>query len=175
VITVRARWLACASAAGAGLGHLLDELGAIPGIHESAEVRAAVLDPARGLGIALVLVGAVAAGLLADRLLRRSRAAAVAGLALGQLVAAAGLESVARARLEAGPLEHGGLAAIGIQLAVALAVVAAASLTAQALRRVPVITSVCAPLVARAPTGRPVRVDSLRRVPCLGRAPPASA
>jgi hypothetical protein len=173
VITARARLLALASAGGAALGHLLDELGALPGVHESATTRLAVLDPARAPGIALALLGTVAAGLLVDRALRRSTALAVGVLVCCQLLVAAGLESVARGRLEIGALENGGSTAVLVQLGVALLVVALASLTALALTRLPrprrLLSAPTRPPLPLHGAGTPFLVD----LPCQGRAPPS--
>jgi hypothetical protein len=175
MIPVRARWLVCASAGGAALGHLLDELGALPGIHETAAVRLALLDPARAPGIALALVGAVVAALVADRLLSRGTVAATAALLCGQLVTATGLESVARGRLEAGFLEHGGFSAVGVQLLVAVLVVVAAVVTALVLQRIPpVAAATAAPAIStvRRQVNGFVRTA---RVSFQERAPPTAA
>jgi hypothetical protein len=105
-------------------------------------------------------------------MLRRSRAAAAGLLLACQLVVAAGLESVARGRLEAGPIEHGGLSAVAIQLTVALAVVAGATLTALALARIPAPTRAGAPPPSSPDVGPHSRMSLTAHVCFQGRAPP---
>lgn len=139
--TGQARWLAAASVLGAALAHLADELGALPGVHESAAVRLAVLDPARIPGLVVALLAAAAAGLLARAALQRSRLLAVAVLAAGQLAVVAGLESVARGGLALGPVEQAPLAPVLLQLGIALLAVLAVVVIAITLARSGVVTA----------------------------------
>lgn len=160
------------SVLGAALAHLADELGALPGIRESAAVRLAVLDPARVPGIAVALVAAAATGLLAQAVLRRSRALAVAVLATGQLGVAAGMESVARGRLELGPIEQAPVAPVLLQLAIALFAVLAVVVIAITLARCAVAPTRRASLPLRAVIGLTYSLGHKTRTAVRGRAPP---
>lgn len=172
--SLQARWLALTSVLGAALAHLADELGVLPGVHESVEVRLAVLDPARLPGLVVALLAAAVTGLLAQGLLRRSCGLAVAVLAAGQLGVAAGMESVARGRLELGPIEQAPVAPVVLQLAIALLAVLAVVVVAINLAR-------CAVGVTRA-DAQPQRLlpavaysyAHRTRATVRGRAPPTS-
>ena len=174
ILTARARGVAAAVAAGAAVGHLLDELGALPGVTEAATVRHVVLDPARAPGLLLIPLAALAGGWTVDRLLRRRRPLlGVVALLAMQLVAAVGVESVARARLEADVFETRGLAAAVVQLGLAVLVAVLASGSARMWRALalptPVEAAPAAPLSLFAwPVVRSQVVAASR-----GRAPPA--
>jgi hypothetical protein len=115
----RAVLLALGSVAGVLTGRALDGLGLLPGVHESAQVRAIALSPAWTVAgvLACVLLG-----LGVERLLRRSRAAGILLLVTGQLLVLAAPELAGRAGHSSSgeaPL----LVAVAVQLALSLVTV----------------------------------------------------
>lgn len=118
-MTPRAALLALGSVTGVLTGRALDGLGLLPGVHESAEVRAIALSPA------WTLAGLAACALLAvgvEALLRRTRAGGAAALVLGQLLVLAAPELAGRADQSFGeaPL----FVAVGVQLLLSVLTVA---------------------------------------------------
>ncbi|HUR15317.1 MAG TPA: hypothetical protein VM097_12595 [Mycobacteriales bacterium] len=92
-MTLRAALLAVTSAVGLLLARALDGLGLLPGVTEDAAVRRAALDLRwTALGVLLCLL----VGVVAARLLSRSRALALSALLGGQLGLVVGLEETAR-------------------------------------------------------------------------------
>jgi hypothetical protein len=92
--------LAAGAAAGVLGGHVLDALGLLPGVHESAAVRAAALAPTYDV---LTVVGAAVLALGVEQLLRRGRSwLAAAALVGGQTALLAMPEAMAELRAGAG-------------------------------------------------------------------------
>ncbi|HUR50516.1 MAG TPA: hypothetical protein VMZ11_00160 [Mycobacteriales bacterium] len=164
--------LATTSAAGLLLARAMDGLGLLPGVTESAAVRAAAVDPR---WTALGLLGCLALGELAGRLLRRAPLLAVAVLVGGQLGLVVLLEELAREVSGApeGGGESGLVVAAAAQLVLAVLAVTTALLVLrlapplhQALRVQPLVRGPLPPyrlVLTRAPQGRP-----------RGRAPPSA-
>jgi hypothetical protein len=162
--------LAGAAAFGVITGHVLDALGLLPGVHESAEMRAAALAPPYTL---LTVLGAGLLAVAAERMLRRQRPwLAVAVLVTGQTALLALPEALAEA---AGKTGQPGAAsggeleemaklgvAVGLQVVVACLAVCIAAVVDRVLLRLPQplrrlsIPDIClsAISVPAAPTGR---------------------
>jgi len=131
------RLLLGASAATAVLiGHLLDALGLLPGVHESAAVRSAALAPSYDV---LTVVGAVAVAALAEAQLRRRRPwVAGAALLAGQGGLLALPEALGRAETTGHGEQWGALAAaVAVQLLLAAGAVGAAVVIDVLLLRLP--------------------------------------
>jgi hypothetical protein len=159
--------LAAAAATGVVTGHVLDALGLLPGVHESAAVRSAALAPQYTV---ITVVGAALLAVAAELLLRRQRPwLAIAVLIAGQTALLAVPEALAEA---AGKTGGGGggeadevaklAVAVGLQvvlaaLAVGVAVVVDALLLrlprALVLVRVPQLPRPAVPVLC-APTSR---------------------
>src|SRR4051812_23906107 len=120
-LLVQPRRLLLASSATAAVlvGHALDALGMLPGVSESATVRAAVLAP--GYDAAAVL-GAVVVALVADSLLRHRRMAAALGCLIAGQTALLWLPEVL-GRHDAGEGEQWAAVATAVGVQVLLAVV----------------------------------------------------
>jgi hypothetical protein len=136
-------------------GHVLDAFGLLPGVHESAEVRAAVLAPSYDV---LTVVGAAALAWGVELLLRRSRPwFATAVLVAGQTGLLGLPEALGRGEGGGEGEEWGALAvAVGLQVLLAAGAVGAALLIDVLLLRLPRLRSpvrlhVLAPLIRRAP------------------------
>ena len=109
--------LALSASAGVLGGHVLDALGLLPGVHESAAVRAAVLAPRYDV---LTIVGAAVLAWGVELLLRRRRPwFATAALLAGQTGLLGLPEALGHA--EAGGGEEWGALAVAIALQVLLA------------------------------------------------------
>jgi hypothetical protein len=116
-VAARPVLLAAAAAFGVLGGHVLDAYGLLPGVHESAAVRSAVLAPT--YDVATVL-GAAVLGFGVERLLRcRRRALALLALVGGQLGLLALPEVIGRE--EAGGGEEWGALSIAVLLQVLVA------------------------------------------------------
>jgi hypothetical protein len=116
--------LAASAAAAVTSGHLLDALGLLPGVHESAAVRTVALAPAY---TCLTVLGAAALAGGVAGLLRRERTGAAVGALVGGQTALLALPEVLGRVEEGDGEEWGGLAlAVGVQLVLAVAAVAAA-------------------------------------------------
>ena len=139
--------LAGAAASGVITGHLLDALGLLPGVHESAEVRAAALAPPY---TALTVVGAGLLAVVAERLLRRQRrwlavgvlvAGQTALLAVPEVLAEAAGKAADPGAAAAGGGEAAELAklavAVGLQVVVAALAVALAAVVDTVLLHLP--------------------------------------
>src|SRR4051812_9823603 len=114
--------LAASAATAVVVGHLLDALGLLPGVHESAAVRAAALAPSCDV---MTVVGAAAVACVAEALLRRRRPwLAVAALLAGQtflLWLPEELAHAASAGEASGEGEEWGALAVAVGLQVLLA------------------------------------------------------
>jgi hypothetical protein len=132
-MTPRAALLAVTSATGLLLARALDGLGLLPGVAESEAVRRAALDPRV---TALGLLGCLALGLLAERLLAKRPAAAGAVLVVGQLGLVVGLEEGGR-ELSGAP-EGGGETGLWVAAAVQLVLAVVAVTTALVVLAFPV-------------------------------------
>jgi hypothetical protein len=151
----RAAWLArrpvllaaCASTGVVG-GHVLDALGLLPGVHESAAVRAAALAPAYDV---LTVGGAAVLGVVAEALLRRRRPwVATAALLGGQTFLLWVPEELAHAKAEGSGEAWGALAvAVGLQVVLAAGAVGVAVLIDTLLLRLPRPVRVLEPVVTR--------------------------
>jgi hypothetical protein len=134
--------LAASASAGVIGGHVLDALGLLPGVHESAEVRAAALAPTYDV---LTVVGAAILAVGVEALLRRRRPwLAVAALIGGQTALLGLPEAVAEATASGGGGAGGegeklaALAvAVGLQVILAAAAVGLAVLVDTLLLRLP--------------------------------------
>jgi hypothetical protein len=130
-------WLAVAAATAVLVGHVLDAFGLLPGVAESAAVRAAVLAPKYDV---LTVVGSVVLALGADRLIRLRRPVlALVTLIAGQLALLGAPEVLGHEAAGEGE-EWGALTvAVGLQVLLATAAVVTVllveALLAWALRR----------------------------------------
>lgn len=114
-VNARAALLAMGSAAGVLTGRALDGLGVLPGVHESAQVRAVALDPRwTGLG----LLTCLGLGVAVQRLVARSRTVAILVLVLGQTAILAAPELAGRTGPEQG--EQPLVVAVAVQLLLSL-------------------------------------------------------
>ena len=128
--------LAASAATAVVAGHLLDALGLLPGVHESAAVRSAALAPQYDV---LTVVGAALVACVAEALLRRRRAC-LAALALlaGQGFLLWVPEELAHAQAGGEGEAWGALAvAVGLQVVLAAGAVGAAVLIDVLLLRLP--------------------------------------
>lgn len=126
----RAVLLALGSLAGVLTGRALDGLGLLPGVHESAQVRAIALSPTwtvAGILACLLL------GLGVERLLRRSRTAGAVLLVLGQLLVLAAPELAGRTG-ETSSGEAPLVVAVAVQLALSLLTVTTVAAVRRELR-----------------------------------------
>lgn len=174
-MTPRATLLAVTSAVGFLLARALDGLGLLPGVTESASVRAMALDPVWNTAGLLACIGL---GVVAARLLRRAPALSVAVLVGGQVALVMTVEEGGRALSGAAPPE-GGETGLWVASAVQAALVVLSVTTAL------LVTALVMPALA-AP-GSPERdgkeaLSSYRVVLSLapqgghsGRGPPVSA
>ena len=161
--------LATTSAVGLLFARALDGLGLLPGVAESPEVRAAALDPR---WTALGLLGCVALGEVASRLLRR-RWLAVGVLVGGQLGLVVLLEELAREVSGApeGSGEGGLVVAAGVQLLLGVLAVTTALLVLRVVVALRPTTGAAAHPRAQLPAYRVVLVRAPLDRP-RGRAPP---
>jgi hypothetical protein len=114
--------LAAAAASSVVTGHALDAYGLLPGVSESAAVRAAVLAPTYEV---VTVLGAVVLALVAEHLLRLRRPLpALVTLIAGQLALLGAPELLGRKEAGGGGEEWGALVvAIGLQVVLATAAV----------------------------------------------------
>jgi hypothetical protein len=150
--------LAGAASTGVITGHALDALGLLPGVHESAAVRAAALAPKFTL---LTVLGAGLLAVAAEALLRRQRAwLAVCVLVAGPTALLALPEALAEAAGKAGQAAAGGgeaeeianlAVAVGLQVLLAVVAIGLAVVVDTLLLRLPrPLTPVRVPGVPRA-------------------------
>ena len=169
--------LAAAAATGVIGGHALDALGLLPGVHESAQVRAAALAPSYDV---VTVTGAAALAVAAERLLRRRRPwLAAALLVAGQTALLAAPEMIAEATAAHAATGGSGESWPAVALAVWLQVVLAAGAVGAAvvidtlllrLPRFPVL--VRRPPVAAPPARAPARPHGRVVGGVRGRGPP---
>lgn len=115
----RQAWLAAVAAVSVLAGHALDAFGLLPGVHESAAVRATALAPRFAV---LTVVGAVLLALGADHLLRvRRPLVALVSLAAGQLALLGAPELLGREEAGAGEQWGALTVAVGVQVLLACA------------------------------------------------------
>ena len=164
--------LTVAASAGVLGGHVLDAFGLLPGVHESAEVRAAALAPSYDV---LTVVGAAALAWGVELLLRRRRPwFATAALLAGQTGLLGLPEALGQAEAGGGGEEWGALAvAVGLQVLLAAAAVGAAVVIDVLLLRLPALRSPGQLQVSAPPMRRPGQVPPGRVVGGVrGRGPP---
>lgn len=179
VLQRRPLLLAVSAATGVIVGHLLDALGLLPGVHESAPVRAAALAPRYSV---LTVLGAGLLALAAEGLLRRRRPwLAVGVLVTGQTLLLAVPEAIAEAAgTTGGGGEVGEVAklsvAVGLQVMLALVAVGVAVVVDTLLLQLPILRrpALRVPGVRRVLADR-AAVPAARFVGGVrGRGPPAS-
>jgi hypothetical protein len=171
------RVLLGASAATAVIvGHLLDALGLLPGVHEAAAVRRAALAPSNDV---LTIVGASVAACAAEALLRRRRPwlATLALLGCQSVLLWVPEELGHRAESSGQGEEWGALGvAVGLQVVLAAGAVGVALLVDLLLVRLPELRLAHVPPTAWAPASP---VNAVRAGRALGgvrgRGPPVSA
>jgi hypothetical protein len=167
--------LAAAASLGVIGGPVLDALALLPGVHESAEVRAAALAPTYDV---LTILGAAVLAVGAERLLRRRRPwLAVAVLVVGQTLLLGLPEAAAEAsgtKAEGGGEELGALAvAVGLQVLLACAAVGVAVVVDALLLRLPrPVHLLRIPILARPTHARPAQRPGRFVGGVRGRGPP---
>lgn len=173
--------LAAAAATGVIAGHLLDALSLLPGVHESAAVRATALAPKATV---LTVLGAGLLAVAAEGLLRRRRPwLAVSVLVTGQTALLAVPEAIAEAAGRVGGAAGGEAeqvaklsVAVGLQVVLALVAVGLAVVVDTVLLQLPSLRrpALRVPGLLRVGSGRAV-VPAARLVGGVrGRDPPAA-
>ena len=172
----RRRLLLAASASSAVVvGHLLDALALLPGVHESSAVRAAALAPSYDV---LTVAGAALLACIAEALLlRRHVGLAVVALTGGQLGLLALPEALGRAEAHGQGEQWGALVvAVSVQVLLAVGAVGAALLVDLLLLRLPRRLEYVAVAAAGVPGSRVSRLHGGRVVGGVrGRGPPVPA
>jgi hypothetical protein len=167
--------LAASASVAVIVGHLLDALSLLPGVHESAAVRGAALAPSYTV---LTVVGAVLLACAADALLRRGRPwVAVVILLAGQSVLLWVPEELAHAKTSGEGEEWGTLAvAVGLQVVLAAGAVGIAVLIDVLLLRLPRLELQEPVLAGQLPAGQLTWLPPGRVIGGVrGRGPPVPA